>query len=292
LNVLVTYMFKLPSWGMKRTMVFFSLLFAILNTVFAQKDEIGVMLGCSFYLGDLNPNGFFNEFTRPAAGVIYRHNINNRFSYRGNFFAGTVTADDSRSSSAFQRERNLDFKSPIEELSGEFEFNFLEYETGNPKYNFSPFIFGGFGLFRMNPQGLINNQWVALQPLGTEGQGTRGNPDPPYHLIQPCIPFGIGIKTSFSKTICLTIEWGMRKTFTGYIDDVSGVYPNPSELETARGVNGALAAEMSNRSLNPDKEAMVGTERGNGKDDWYSFAGLIISFQAKRVANACWNAFQ
>ncbi len=254
------------------------------------KSEIGVFLGGSFYLGDLNPNGFF-KFTQPAVGAVYRYNINNRFAARINLLFGTVTAYDDQSSSAFQQERNLNFKSPIYEISGQFEFNFQEYALDNPKTNFTPYIFGGLGIFRMDPFGLVGDQWVELQPLHTEGQGTTSNPSPPYKLIQPCIPFGIGIKTSFSQTICLTIEWGLRKTFTGYIDDVSGIYPNPGQLAAQQGPNAALALSMSNRSLNPDHAAMVGTERGNGKDDWYSFAGIILSFHAKKLAQACFEAF-
>jgi len=273
------------------------LFFVIIPLVFgtfslsAQKTgEVGVFLGGSFYLGDLNPNGFF-KFTQPAIGVIYRYNINNRFSARLTGLIGTVEAFDNQSSYAYQQTRNLNFKSPIDEISGQFEFNFFEYEIGNPKFNFSPYIFGGLGFFRMNPEGYINGSWVALQPLHTEGQGTEFNTSAPYHLIQPCIPFGIGIKVSIFKTVCMSIEWGLRKTFTGYIDDVSGVYPNPAQLAAQQGPNAALALAASNPSINTDKAAMVGSQRGNGKDDWYSFAGIILSFHAKKLANACFSYF-
>lgn len=275
---------------MKRLFIVLSSFLLGLSTLSAQKTgEFGVFLGGSFYLGDLNPNGFF-KFTQPAFGAIYRYNINNRFSARLSGLIGTVEAFDNQSPYAFQQQRNLNFKSPIDELSGQFEFNFFEYEIGNPKFNFSPYIFGGFGFFRMNPQGEINGSWVALQPLHTEGQDTRFNPDAPYHLIQPCIPFGIGIKLSIFPTVCMSIEWGMRKTFTGYIDDVSGTYPVPSQLAAQQGPNAAVALALSNRSSVPSNQ-LVGTERGDGKDDWYSFAGIIISFHPKKLINACFSYF-
>ena len=259
-------------------------------SISAQKTgEVGVFLGGSFYLGDLNPNGFF-KFTQPAIGAIYRYNINNRFSARLSGLVGTVEAFDNQSPYAYQQARNLNFKSPIDEISGQMEFNFFEYEIGNPKFNFSPYIFGGLGFFRMNPQGYINGQWVDLQPLHTEGQGTQFNTDAPYHLIQPCIPFGIGIKVSIFKTVCMSIEWGMRKTFTGYIDDVNGVYPNPSQLAAQQGPNAAVALTASNPGSTPSQQ-LIGSQRGNGKDDWYSFAGIILSFHAKKLANACFSYF-
>jgi hypothetical protein len=270
---------------------FFALFLGVVlytSTAFSQRNlEVGGFLGCSFYLGELNPTGFFNQFTRVAGGLVLRYTLNNRLAVRGNLFIGQVTADDSQSPSASQRERNLDFKSPIDELSGQVEFNFLEYELGDPKHSFTPYIFAGVGVFKMNPQALVGNEWVALQPLGTEGQGTSDNSTRPYSLIQPSIPFGIGVKANFSKTICISIEWGMRKTFTGYIDDVSGTYANPAVLLANRGVNGALAVELADRSLTADKAADVGEQRGDGKDDWYSFAGIILSFRLHTHSKPC-----
>jgi hypothetical protein len=276
---------------MKKLILIVSSVFVwALPSVAQQSSELGIFLGGCFYLGDLNPNGFF-KFLLPGGGLIYRYNINNRFSARVSGLIGNVTADDSKSNSAFQQERNLNFKSSVDEISGEMEFNFFEYEIGNSKYNFSPYIFGGLGFFRMDPKGKINGQWVELQPLHTEGQGTQSNPSAPYHLIQPCIPFGIGIKTNLSPTICLSVEWGLRKTFTGFLDDVNGVYPNTAQLAASQGPNAALALAMSNRSLNADHASMVGTERGNGKDDWYSYAGIILSFHPKKLINECFSYF-
>jgi hypothetical protein len=273
---------------MRKLILIFSGLTFFTCNVFSQKTlELGGFLGCSFYLGSLNPNGFFNEFTRVAGGAIVRYNINNRLAVRGNLFFGEVTADDSQSPSASQRERNLDFKSPVDELSVQAEFNFLEYELGSPKHPFSPYVFAGVGVFEMNPQGSIGNQWVALQPLGTEGQGTSANPHRPYSLTQPAIPFGLGMKTNFSKTICISIEWGMRKTFTGYLDDCYGTYVNPAVLLAARGANGPLAVEMADKSLNPDKATDIGEQRGDGKDDWYSFAGIILSVRIRTHSKPC-----
>lgn len=264
---------------MKKLIVLIAGIFLYSSVAFSQQSmELGVFLGGSFYLGELNPNGFFNQFTRVAGGLVLRYNFNSRLALRGNLFFGSVTADDSQSPSASQRQRNLDFKSPIDELSVQAEFNFLEYEIGSTKHPFTPFIFAGVGVFKMNPQGMLGSQWVALQPLGTEGQGTSANPSHPYQLIQPSIPFGLGIKTNFSRTICLTLEWGMRKTFTGYIDDVSKTYVDPAILAQNRGSNASLAITMADKSLNPDKSVDIGEQRGNGKDDWYSFAGIILSF--------------
>jgi hypothetical protein len=276
---------------MKKTALFLLGLF-FFGVCFAQKEkvkkthEVGIFIGCSYYIGDLNPSGHFGPLTQPAGGVIYRYNYNRRFSIKANALFGNIEGDDARSSSASAQERNLSFKSYIRELAVEGEFNFMEYKTGSSKFPFTPYLFAGIAGFMFNPQAQLGNQWIDLQPLGTEGQGTKGGTKP-YRLTQISIPFGIGMKFSMAKRICLSVEWGMRKTFTPYLDDVSGTYAAPSKLAA----NGPLAATMANRSLGTDPTgSMVGSERGNGgKDDWYSFAGVMLSFQFKQKEKPCYS---
>jgi hypothetical protein len=63
------------------------------------------------------------------------------------------------------------------------------------------------------------------------------------------------------------LEWGMRYTFTDYLDDVSGVY---FDNETLKIQKGNLVAQLADRS---DVIHVAGTQRGNSKThDWYSFA--------------------
>jgi hypothetical protein len=259
-------------------------------TSLAQKQlksqEIGIFIGCSYYIGDLNPTGHFGPLTQPAGGIVYRYNFNPRVSIKSNLLFGTIEGDDSRTNSASQQERNLSFKSPVRELAVEAEFNFVEYATGHEKYPLSPYIFAGIGVFSFNPQAQLGNQWVDLQPLGTEGQGTPGG-GKKYKLIQVSVPFGIGMKFSMAKMIGLSVEWGMRKTFTPYLDDVSGNYADPRVLAQ----NGPTAVILADRSLTKDPtNSRVGSERGNGgKSDWYSFAGVMLTFKLKVKDKPCYS---
>ena len=75
-------------------------------------------------------------------------------------------------------DRGLHFRTQIQELSSQIEFNFLPFETGSVLYNWSPYIFSGISIYNFNPQAENSNgQWVDLQPLGTEGQGTTAYPE-------------------------------------------------------------------------------------------------------------------
>jgi hypothetical protein len=273
---------------------FFILLITLLSTlsVSAQHHkrsaEVGVFLGGCYYIGDLNPLIHFNQFTKPAGGLVFRYNINPRLSARANLLFGSIEGHDSYSTSASAIQRNLNFKSPINELSAQLEFNFFDYAIGNDKKKFSPYLFLGIAGFKFNPSGeLPNGDWVALQPLGTEGQGLDGGATKKkYKLIQMSIPFGLGAKVNLSKNIGISFEWGMRKTFTDYLDDVSKKYYDPAKLAAA---HGGTSAVLSDQSIGTDSHfSDVGRQRGNPTTkDWYSFAGIVLTVKLKQKAETC-----
>lgn len=272
---------------------FFILISALFSsyTGFSQpkqkSSEIGVFLGGSYYIGDLNPLAHFNQFTKPAGGIVFRYNFNPRLAARANAFLGAIEGQDSFSNSSAQQQRNLHFKSTIAELSAQLEFNFLNYKIGDDRQLFSPYIFFGLAGFKFNPQAKINNNWIDLQPLGTEGQGLpNGATKRKYKLLEISIPFGIGIKTNLSKNIGMTVEWGMRKTFTDYLDDVSKRYYDPAVLAVKRG---ATTAQLSDPSIGTDPNfSNVGRQRGNPTTkDWYAFAGIGLTVKLKDKRPKC-----
>ena len=85
----------------------------------ASRSELGILVGGSYYLGDLNQFSQFRN-THLAGGLVYRFNINPRVSFRANFTYAKVSAADSQAKNQFQRERNLSFSSEIYELGAGF----------------------------------------------------------------------------------------------------------------------------------------------------------------------------
>ncbi len=233
------------------------------------QHEIGLFIGGSYYLGDLNPRQHF-YMTRPAFGGFYRYAWDYRGAVRLGFNWGQIEGDDAQSDNKDQIERNLNFKSNIQEFYGIVEFNFYDYRIGNDKHFFTLFLFAGLAGYHFNPQGnLGGNSWVDLKQLRTEGQSK------PYKLWQISIPFGIGIKINVAKNVGLGIEWGPRKTFTDYLDDVSDKYPNLSTNPP----NGQIGLLMSNRTKYP-WSFIQGYSRGNPyTKDWYFFTGLTINIK-------------
>lgn len=251
----------------------------------AQFSEIGVGGGVSYYMGDLNPSTPFKQMM-PAGGVFYRYNFNDRFSARGMFTLGYLKGYDSKSDVPSQLERNLSFESWVYDFAITGEFNFFKYAPGDMKHPITPFIFGGIAIFKFNPTAEASDgNRYELQPLGTEGQGTTFYPDrQKYSLTTASIPFGIGVKANISKTFSVGVEWGMRYTFTDYLDDVSGTYAAPDVIQSERG---PIAYELANRSPLSDDQ-LAGRQRGNSKtNDWYSFALITLSMNIKAKPAKC-----
>lgn len=234
------------------------------------------MLGGSYYIGDLNPRKQF-ALTQPAAGAFYRFTPNYRYAFRGGINWGNVMGDDSQTEDADQLQRNLNFKSRIIEFNVIAEFNFLEYRISNDKYKFTSFLFLGIDVFTFQPRAQMGNTWINLQPLRTEGQ-SKG-----YKLTQIAIPFGIGAKMNVSKQVGIGIEWGPRKTFTDYIDDVSGTYPD-TDINPFSNPNGT---KLSDRSKNAGNN--INEQRGNPRTkDWYFFFGITLNIKLNFKAPPCY----
>lgn len=243
----------------------------------ASRSELGLMVGGTYYLGDVNRFIPYRN-THLAGGLVYRFNLHPRAAIRANFLYGKLSGEDSDSNLEQQTQRNLSFNTTIWELAGGIEFNYFPFQIGNDRYKGTAYMVAEIGLFRMNPKAIGDNgNEVELQPLGTEGQGTSLSDRNPYSLTQLVVPLGVGVKLSIGESASLNFEVGLRKTFTDYIDDIgSDSYVDPDLLAAE---NGPLAATMSNRTLNNERFGRRGDASTN---DWYVFSGAMLTFRLGR----------
>jgi hypothetical protein len=229
---------------------------------FAQR-ELGFYGGASYYIGDINPRAHFKA-SGPAAGIFFRYAKSYRYAFRFGFNYGEISGSDAASREPDQLERNLDFRSRLYELNATAEFNFVEYRIGHDRYKFSMFVFAGFAGFYFNPQANVNGVYTPLRGLNTEAQAEA------YPKFQLSIPFGVGLKWNIGEKVGLGIEWGPRRTFTDYLDDIKGNYP------ANLGENGTNS--LTDRSLNGS--ATPGSMRGNPSTrDWYFFYGVTLNIK-------------
>lgn len=270
------------------------------------RKEYVIGIGAANFLGELGgANQIGTNFvkdlefstTRPSFQLGMRYKFAKRFAVKGGFYYQLVSGADRLTKEPYRHNRNLSFRSNIFELSAQAEFYITKEQQGHrykiknakgiKNYDFQAYVFLGIGGFFYNPQAKYGGNWVNLQPLSTEGQGLPGGPKK-YKRVSLCIPYGIGMKYSLTKDWAIGLEIGMRKTFTDYIDDVSGVYYDNADLAAAKG---DMAAALADPSLNnyPAElggnatgavQSAVGEQRGDKKDkDAYMFINITAAYK-------------
>ena len=124
-----------------------ALFFILISTLlgFSQKTaELGVFIGRSYYLGELNPRTHWgNGVGSFTYGGVFRYNLNERYTLKSSIIRTTLSARDEWESFHFNTQRLASFENTITEFAGEIEFNFLPYKMGDKRHFFSPYLFVG-----------------------------------------------------------------------------------------------------------------------------------------------------
>lgn len=230
--------------------------------------SFGGGFGGTTYFGDLAPRSRRGSsdvsLMRTYFTGFYLHRIHPHITVRGAATWMRLRGDDYSVSSIAaptadelgRFTRNLNFRNDIFELSGCGVFELFPTDRGYLRRNFlNPYGVLGISLFYHNPKGMTpyekgkTSEWIALQPLGTEGQNTGipGTPKP-YSLIQLGIPLGVGVRYRVADKWDLSLEFCYRFVFTDYIDDVSGKFPADSVYKNMLEQGNELGVRMSNRS--------------------------------------------
>lgn len=157
------------------------------------KADFGVLLGGSYYIGDLNPTKQFHNI-HPSLGALIRLNLNKRYAFRlsGYYMGLSATEADSREVNLPYAHVNS-FSTNLLDLGGQFEFNFLPYQAGEEAWTATPYVAVGIGY----TVGLSNG----------------------INFLN--IPFGLGFKFNITDRLSSGLEWSYRKTFNDKIDNVT-----------------------------------------------------------------------
>lgn len=286
------------------------------------RSEVIIGTGASNFLGELggkdgvgtNDLKDFNlEATRPLLHVGHSYRLTPNIAWVNDLTFGYLTGNDAHTNEDFRKNRNIHFRTPIFEFASTINyFPFTEREgarytlTGyrmkekkrrgveffqKLDYDIFPYIFGGIAVFYFNPQAKypedgdiveMRGEWVNLKPLRTEGQGIIPTRDE-YSLVQISIPMGLGFKYIVDRTFSIGLEYGIRLTFTDYIDDTSTTYVDPEMLkEYHGGQKGELAAYFSNPTQYNLQSSITttGQQRGDIRDnDAYMFAKITLYYK-------------
>lgn len=227
------------------------------KNLFEPYSTIGGGVGTSTYIGDLaqysTPIQTLFKTFRWNINANYTRNFTPHLAARVSLTYARIAGDDENynrggSPSSNKYIRNLNFRNDLKEVAvvGIFKLK-ADGRSSSRRSQFTPYIFAGIGITAHNPKGYTpsyydKQEWVSLQPLGTEGQGQPGYAAP-YSLVTYSIPFGLGFRKIYNDRWDIGIEAGFRFTGSDYLDDVSTNYADPNILRSQ------LARDMANRSL-------------------------------------------
>lgn len=289
---------------------FYLLLFMLIPAAaFSQyKWDFGGSLGASNYLGEMGGKeqtrrDFVADLkfsqTRFAMDGFARYKFHPNISAKVAFTYGRLKGADRLSTNPGRVGRNLNFRNDILELTVDGQFFFYEINDIGRAYryrnDFRCYIFAGLGGMHHSPKGQLYGQgdWVKLQPLQTEGVH--------YSKWQFVIPSGVGLYFTVSKHHRIGWEFGWRKTFTDYIDDVSTVYADPTTLSSQQSIDFANQSQFIYN--NPPSDVTVpkpqnyspGSKRGDPThNDSYMFSTFSYSYTIKgksKFARARYKAY-
>ena len=256
------YLFQLKINSLKK--LFFILFLVKFITVNAQRVDVGFGIGLSNYWGDLAPSISFDE-SKVTSNVFARLNLSKVWALTGQITSLQVSGTDKNFN--FNKSRNLSFTDNITEYAGLVEYNFADYGYGVLDSKITGYIFGGMAYFKYSPQTVYAGQTVNLRDLKTE--------DVIYGTYSFAIPFGIGAKWIFARNLSLEANFNIRKTYTDYIDDVSGKYADLS--------NSSLRTQqIADRSYEVigSKPSVAGTMRGSDNyNDWYMTFTTCLAYR-------------
>nr|WP_121273900.1 DUF6089 family protein [Pedobacter schmidteae] len=251
-----------------RSLAFSVFLFSGISVGYAQTFELGLMGGGAGYIGDLNQDKLL-KISGLSLGAYAKLNIDPYWAVGVHYTYGKIKANDADAENAQFRDRNLNFKTSLNEVGLQVDFNFLNYFAGGGTKKFSPYIFSGMGLVFYNPKATYNDKTYNLRYYQTEGQTEA------YRNYALSVPYGVGIKVRIKDNLGLFSQIGYRTAYTDYLDDVSGRYPDPIIWK-----NDAYLADrkfLSDPSLT--QYGAVGVQRGDfRKRDTYMFVGIGISY--------------
>ncbi|MEP7252875.1 MAG: DUF6089 family protein [Ginsengibacter sp.] len=245
-----------------------SILFLVPVLASAQNFHFAGRLGLANYQGDLKAKNISLAHSKLMGSLGVRYDLSEHVCARSYITLTSLNADDKNGTSAMQQ-RNLNFSSKILdwELTGQYSLFSLN------DHWWTPYIFAGVGIYHFNPytKDTAGTKYF-LPALRTEGEGFAPGIKN-YKLTQISIPIGLGAEYSLNQDMRIGFEFGYRKIFTDYLDDVSNVYVDQASLQSASGPKAVELAYRGNE-VQQGSYPTAGVNRGNpgNKDAYYYFA--------------------
>ncbi len=214
--------------------------------------ELGVFAGGGYYQGDLNPGVPFKN-THPALGGLLRYNMTDRISWKGTAIISGLSGSYPSKGVLFPNAEtaNYSFSRTIMDVAAQMELNFMSYD--HPYKSQTKFSpYLSFG--------------VATTIYKRYGNQMQNEKDKPVFVLS--LPFGVGVKYKINNHLRIGAEWTFRKTFVDDLDVVGNT-----------------------DIVNPGDPYGFDSKTFTHNNDWYSFAGVTLTFSFLRRKTECNGGF-
>ena len=184
----------------------------------AQRWALSATTGMNLYKGDVSdwkliPNLNQLKVISTAAKFNVRYQRTQAFAYRAQVSLGRISGAGINNPGPNPLLRSTYFTSPLVEMSGIVDYNFLDYQTDKRIKNWSPYIYGGIS-------------YLFASPKGSFGSTT------PFFTW--AIPYGVGVKYQLTPRLGLQWEFGSSKAFSDMLDNTPSVGGSESNFTTQR----------------------------------------------------------
>ena len=193
-------------------------IFINIATIWAQQNELGMVVGSGNYIGDIGREQYFYP-NKTGWGIVFKRTINPWFSARLNLNYFQISAKDSEAESAGRRIRNFSSEADILNFDVGIEYNFI---ARNPFlqlqsiHKITPYFFTGIGLGSYSGKFYQN---ISNKSAAYKFNGANLN-----------IPMVLGLKYKVSSHFIIALETGAYYYFTDNLDGTSGFYGNEKKI--------------------------------------------------------------
>ncbi len=207
-----------------RFRILYSLIFSFPIYLFAQsKLEVGVSLGSSNHLSDVQSFNLYAKGTTFAYNISARYPLNQMLFLKANYFGTRLSGDETRFSEAWHKARGFKYNNQLHEVGLSLEWDILAKMYSKRQDSvfhrrLSPYLFAGAALnivkFDVDYNLKDGSNAVIPTDLINKDLTERKTQD-------LAIPVGAGLKYSLSPSLYINIESCLRKTSSDYLDGIS-----------------------------------------------------------------------
>lgn len=182
---------------MKKTLVFFSYLLLMCSFfATAQRFEPGIGIGVGNSSNDIATS--YQVYNSRLGGEIFcRYNLSPISAFRLSIGAMQFRGADAEYGALYQKNRDLSFRSDLIEACMRYEYNFINFRSQSELRRLSPFLFSGISFAKF---------------------ASKTNLHPAIKSSTLAIPLGLGFKYAMAYNWNLSVEMGMRFTFTDVLE--------------------------------------------------------------------------